>query len=149
MGWGGQDVRIVDAFYKGSDLIRGFQTGGLGPRDASTGDALGGTTFYSATAEIRFPLPFVPQDMGLSVAGFTDAGSLFGTDAQKFAAAYVATHGGTNTLAVQNSAIIRASAGASLVWDSPVGPLSADFSGIVSKAPYDKTQTFGFGYTGW
>lgn len=149
MGWGGQNVRIVDAFYKGSETIRGFQTGGLGPRDAATGDALGGTTFYSATAELRFPLPFVPQDLGLSGAVFTDAGSLFGTNAQKFAAAYVLKHGGTNTLAVKDTAIVRASAGASLVWDSPIGPLRADFAGVLSKAPFDKTQTFGFGWTGW
>ncbi len=148
-GWGGQDVRIVDAFYKGSETIRGFQSGGLGPRDATTGDALGGTTFYSASTELRFPLPFLPQDLGLSGAIFTDAGSLFGTSAQNYAAAYVLKHGGTNTLVVQDSSIVRASAGASLVWDSPLGPLRADFSAILSKAPFDKTQTVGFGWSSW
>jgi outer membrane protein insertion porin family len=149
MGWGGQNVRIVDAFYKGNETIRGFQPGGLGPRDAATGDALGGTAFYSSTAELRFPLPFVPQDLGLRGAIFTDAGSLFGTDAQKFAAAYVAKHGGVNTLLVQDSSIVRASAGASLIWDSPIGPLHADFTNVLKKAPFDKTQTFGFGASAW
>jgi outer membrane protein insertion porin family len=149
MGWGGQNVRIVDAFYKGSETIRGFQPGGLGPRDAATGDALGGTAFYSSTAELRFPLPFVPQDLGLRGAVFTDAGSLFGTDAQKFASAYVAKHGGVNTLLVQDSSIVRASAGASLIWDSPIGPLHADFTSVLKKAPFDKTQTFGFGASAW
>jgi outer membrane protein insertion porin family len=148
-GWGGQNVRIVDAFYKGGETIPGFAPAGLGPRDAATGDALGGTTFYSATAELRFPLPFLPQDLGLSGAMFTSAGSLFGTDAMKFANAYVAQHGGTNTLIVQNSSIVRASAGGSIIWDSPVGPLRADLSGILSKAPFDKTQAFGFGYSPW
>ena len=149
MGWGGQNVRIVDAFYKGGETIPGFAPAGLGPRDAATGDALGGTVFYSATAELRFPLPFLPQELGLSGAFFTSAGSLFGTDAQKFANAYVAQHGGTNTLVVQNSAIVRASAGGSIVWDLPVGPLRADLAGVFSKAPFDKTQAFGFGYGGW
>lgn len=149
MGWGGQNVRIVDAFYKGGETIRGFQSAGLGPRDAATGDALGGTTFYSATSELRFPLPFLPQDLGLGGAVFTDAGSLFGTDAQKFAAAYVAKHGGTNTLVVQDSAIVRASTGAGLSWDSPVGPLRVDFSYVLKKAPFDKTQIVNFGYGGW
>jgi len=148
-GWGGQDVRIADAFYKGSETIRGFQSAGLGPRDAATGDALGGTTFYSATAELRFPLPFLPQDLGLSGAVFTDAGSLFGTDAQKFAAAYVAKHGGSNTLAVQDTSALRSSAGASIIWDSPIGPLRADLAGVLTKAPSDKTQVLGFGWTGW
>jgi outer membrane protein insertion porin family len=149
MGWGGQGVRVVDAFYKGSETIPGFAPAGIGPRDAATGDALGGTTFYSATAELRFPLPFLPQDLGLSGAVFTSAGTLFGTDAQKFAAAYAAQHGISNTLAVQDTSALRSSAGGSLIWDSPVGGLRVDFAGVISKAPFDKTQVVGFGYQGW
>ncbi len=149
MGWGGQDVRVVDAFYKGGETIPGFQSAGLGPRDAATGDALGATTFYSATAELRFPLPFLPQDVGLSGAIYTAAGSAFGTGAQKFATAYVAQHGGANTLAVQDSNVIRSAAGASLIWDLPIGPLRADYSDVLTKAPFDKTQAFGFGYSPW
>ncbi len=149
MGWGGQGVRVVDAFYKGGETIPGFQSAGLGPRDAATGDALGATTFYSATAELRFPLPFLPQDLGLSGAVYTAAGSAFGTDAQKFAAAYAAQHGTANTLAVQDSSVIRSAVGASLIWDSPIGPLRADVSDVLTKAPGDKTQVFGFGYSPW
>jgi outer membrane protein insertion porin family len=149
MGWGGQGVRIVDAFYKGGETIPGFAPAGLGPRDAATGDALGGTTFYSATAELRFPLPFLPQDLGLSAAFFTSAGSLFGTNAQQFAQAYVAKNGGTNNLVVQTSSMIRSSAGGSLIWDSPVGPLRADFAGVITKAPFDQTQLFNFSAGGW
>ena len=33
MGWGGQDVRTVDDFYKGGETIRGFAPSGLGARD--------------------------------------------------------------------------------------------------------------------
>jgi outer membrane protein insertion porin family len=148
-GWGGQSVRVVDAFYKGGETIPGFAPAGLGPRDAATGDALGGTTFYSATAELRFPLPFIPQDLGLSGAVFTSAGTLFGTDAQKFAAAYAAKNGVPNTLAVQDTSSLRSSAGGSLVWDSPIGGLRVDFAGAITKAPFDKTQVVGFGYSGW
>jgi outer membrane protein insertion porin family len=148
-GWGGQNVRVVDAFYKGGETIPGFAPAGIGPRDAATGDALGGTTFYSATAELRFPLPFVPQDLGLSGAVFTSAGTLFGTDAQKFAAAYAAKNGVKNTLAVQDTSSLRSSAGGSLIWDSPIGGLRVDFAGAVTKAPFDKTQVLGFGYSGW
>ncbi len=148
-GWGGQSVRVVDAFFKGNETIPGFAAAGLGPRDATTGDALGGTTFYSATAELRFPLPFVPQDLGLSGAIYTAAGSVFGTDAQKFAAAYVAKNGGTNNLVIQDSSALRSSVGGSLIWDSPIGPLRADYSFVLSKAPGDKTQPLGFGYSPW
>ncbi|MBI4725377.1 MAG: outer membrane protein assembly factor BamA, partial [Rhodomicrobium sp.] len=149
MGWGGQDVRVVDGFYKGGETIPGFAAAGLGPRDATTGDALGGTTLYSATADLRFPIPFVPQDLGLSGAVFTSAGALFGTDAQKFARAYAAQHGISNTLAVQDTSALRSSAGASLIWDSPVGALRVDFAGVLTKAPFDKTQVINFGYAGW
>ena len=149
MGWGGQGVRVVDAFYKGGETIPGFASAGLGPRDATTGDALGGTTFYSATAELRFPLPFLPQDLGLSGAVYTAAGSVFGTDAQKFASAYAAQHGTTNNLIISDSSTLRSSVGGSLIWDSPIGPLRADYSYVLSKAASDKTQAFGFGYAGW
>jgi len=149
MGWGGQGVRVVDAFYKGGETIPGFASAGLGPRDATTGDALGATTFYSATTELRYPLPFLPQDLGLSGAVYTAVGSAFGTDAQKFAAAYAAQHGTTNTLVISDSSALRSSVGTSLIWDSPVGPLRADYSFVLSKAASDKTQAFGFGYSGW
>jgi outer membrane protein insertion porin family len=149
MGLGGQGVRVVDAFYKGGETIPGFASAGLGPRDAATGDALGATTFYSATTELRFPIPFIPQDLGLSGAIYTAAGSAFGTDAQKFAATYAASHGTTNNLVIQDSSALRSSVGASLVWDSPIGPLRADFSDVLTTAPQDKTQVFGFGYSPW
>ncbi|MBT3071597.1 outer membrane protein assembly factor BamA [Rhodomicrobium sp. Az07] len=146
-GWGGQSVRVVDAFYKGSETIAGFKS--FGPRDATTGYALGGTQFYSATAELRFPLPFVPTDLGLSGAVFASAGTMFGTDAASFAKAYAAANGTSNTLVTTNSSKLRASTGVSLIWDSPLGPLRADVSSVLSKANGDKTQTFGFGYAGW
>ncbi len=148
-GWNGQSVRVVDAFYQGGETIPGFAPAGLGPRDAATGDALGGTTFYSATSELRFPLPFLPPDIGLSGAVFVSAGTLFGTNAQQFAALYAAQHGISNTLAVQDTSALRSSVGASLVWDSPIGNLRVDFADVLTKAPFDKTQVINFGYSNW
>ena len=79
-GWGGQDVRLLDLFYKGTETVRGFATAGIGPRDtlSANQDALGGRMFYSTTAELLFQIPGVPQDMGLRGAVFADAGSLWG-----------------------------------------------------------------------
>ena len=34
-GWGGDDVRINDRFFKGGNTFRGFETAGIGPRDTS------------------------------------------------------------------------------------------------------------------
>ncbi len=151
--WGGDDVRLIDMFYKGGETIRGFNKAGLGPRDLSTGDALGGTTFYAATAEVRFPIPLIPEDLGVRGAFFVDAGSLFGTSAAVKAlngsvdTATCVPVGSTNcrTVNVVNSSAPRVSVGTSLIWDSPLGPLRADFGWAVMKETYDKEQLFRFG----
>ena len=41
--------------------------------------------------------------------------------------------------------LIRTSAGFSLIWDSPLGPLRADVGFPITKDPVDKTQYFRFG----
>ncbi len=78
-GWGNTPLNIFDHFFRGPELVRGFATSGLGPRDllAATQDALGGSLYWGATAEILFPLSFIPKDFGLRAAIFADAGSLW------------------------------------------------------------------------
>jgi outer membrane protein insertion porin family len=39
----------------------------------------------------------------------------------------------------------RVSAGVSLIWDSPFGPLRFDLAYPLLKQPYDRTQFFQFG----
>jgi outer membrane protein insertion porin family len=58
-GWGGQDVRLLDLYYKGGETVRGFYNAGYGPRDTLTNNALGGDTFWATTAEVRFPFPLI------------------------------------------------------------------------------------------
>ena len=135
-GWGGDDVKILDSYFKGGETVRGFERAGYGARDLATGDALGGTNYWAATAEVRFPIPFIPDDLGISGAIFADAGSLWnvGGGADKIA--------GVN-LSDENT--IRSSVGASLMWNSPVGPLRMDYAEVLSKASADKEQNFRFG----
>jgi outer membrane protein insertion porin family len=45
---------------------------------------------------------------------------------------------------VDDSASLRASAGVSIFWDSPFGPIRFDFSKILANEEYDKTETFRF-----
>jgi outer membrane protein insertion porin family len=136
-GWGGQDVRLLDLFYKGGETIRGFATAGYGPRDtlSANRDALGGRMFYATTAELLFPIPGVPQDLGLRGAVFMDAGSLWGFN--NTAAKQPGAVGGTPAL--------RASVGVGIAWDSPIGALRADYAFPIAKQPFDKTQAFSFG----
>ena len=141
-GWGGDDVRLTDLYYRGGETIRGFDRAGFGPRDMTPDgreDALGGRTYWAGTAEVRFPLPFVPDDLGLSGAVFADAGSLFnandrakGLDAD-------------GTIDLADDATIRSSIGASIMWQSPVGPIRLDFAEALTKERYDRTQFFRFG----
>ena len=138
MGWGGQDVRLLDMYYLGGESsVRGFASGGIGPRDTQSAnlDALGGKNYITTTAEARFGLPLIPDDIGLRGVVFADAGSLFGTSAS---AAKLPGLSGT-------TASLRSSVGAGLIWDSPIGPLRADYAFPLSKQPFDKVQPWSFG----
>jgi outer membrane protein insertion porin family len=144
-GWGGEDVRLLDLFYKGGETIRGFDRAGIGPRDLNTGDALGGATYWAATTEVRFPLPFIPDDLGMSGAVFADVGSVFGAGADaKNAPAGCAGAPGTVCLS-ENDSAIRASLGGSILWNSPLGPLRLDIAKAILKQDHDKEQLIRFG----
>lgn len=133
-----QDVRLADHFNLGGDSIRGFANNGIGPRtDDPAGLALGGRNFWTATAEIRFPIPFLPEDAGFSAAVFADAGMLWGVDGP--------LPGPTPYF---DGNILRSSVGASLVWASPFGQLRVDFAKVLSAAPWDQQQAIRLGIGG-
>ena len=136
-GWGGQDVRLLDLFYRGGETVRGFATAGIGPRDIQSvnQDALGGRMYYSTTAELLFGIPGVPDDLGLRGAVFADAGSLWGVNGT----------GAKVPGLVGNTPAMRASVGVGLAWDSPLGNLRVDYAFPVLKQPFDKTQALSFG----
>ena len=147
-GWGGDDVKVLDSYFKGGETVRGFERSGYGPRDISGNqDALGGTTYWAATAEVRFPIPFIPDDLGISGAVFADAGSLFDVagGAKKALATCTTTGLPGGPACLVDESTIRASVGASLMWNSPVGPLRFDYAEVLSKANSDKEQNFRFG----
>ena len=131
-----EGLRLTDQFFRGGDIVRGFEASGIGPRDGNT--TLGGTTFFNATAEVQFPLPLLPRSYGLRGALFADAATLYGYDLATSRADL------DNPLGLDDKQI-RASIGASLLWDSPFGPLRADVAYPIAKAEYDKEQIFRFG----
>jgi outer membrane protein insertion porin family len=150
-GWGGEDVRMTDLFFKGGETIRGFERAGIGPRDACedaasgkriqdcSKDPLGGQAFWATTAELRFPLPFVPDNLGMQGAVFVDAGSLW--EASGLALAAVGDEGSF----INDTADVRMSTGVSIIWQSPLGPLRADLAQALLKSSYDRTELFRFG----
>lgn len=152
-------LNILDGFFKGPEIVRGFEPSGIGPRDLGSPfrDALGGTQYWSATAELQFPLTFMPKDLGIKAAIFADAGSLWGykgdTNLTQFGTPYGAgvdcpngtnkTHG-PSSICVADSNSVRSSVGVSLIWSSPFGPLRFDFAKAITKEPWDRTQFFRF-----
>jgi outer membrane protein insertion porin family len=146
--WGGKDLRMLDHFQNSSALVRGFQPGGFGPRDMTCEqpgsgnancDPLGGSLYWAATAEVQTPLYFLPKEVGVKLAGFVDAGSLWDYKGPTSYDGINMPLGDTN-----DGAPIRASAGIGLLWDSPLGPIRFDFAFPFMKESYDKTQWFRF-----
>ncbi len=156
--FGGQDLRVLDHFPGGPDLVRGFEPQGFGPRDLGTAnplvgspndDPLGGTTYFGASAEAQFPIFGLPREVGLKGAVFADAGTVFGYDGIKSISGVpngAGGGGGTSTVFVnaKDSKKIRSSVGASILWNSPLGPIRFDFAKVLSKEKYDETQVFRF-----
>ena len=156
VGWGGQDVRMTDLFFKGGETIRGFERAGYGPRDACedpvthdridncSRDSLGGQLFWATTAEVRFPFPYVPDSLGMQGAVFVDAGSLWDPSQIAVDAIYPAPPKGEGSF-IFDSAEVRLSTGFSIIWQSPLGPRRADIAQALLKADFDKTELFRFG----
>ncbi|PYE44745.1 Beta-barrel assembly machine subunit BamA [Rhizobium sp. PP-F2F-G20b] len=134
VGTGGE-MEVFDQFQIGSSEIRGFERNGIGPRSREYGDAIGGTTYFTASAEATFPLPGVPRDAGFRGAVFADAGTLYGNDVSTRASDRI----------VGTDASLRASLGVGLLWASPFGPLRVDYAVPIAKEDYDKVQNIKFG----
>ena len=129
----GDDLNVFDQFTIGGRQIRGFKNDGIGPRTDDHGDALGGTSYFNASAEMTMPMPLIPEDVGFRAAVFADAGSLFGNDAKTF---------GDKVNGTDMS--IRASVGVGVMWASPFGNLRVDYAEPVVKEDFDEKQQFRF-----
>ena len=127
----GQDIRLSERFFLGGSKLRGFEYGGIGPRDKGTGDALGSNNYWLVTAELSVPLG-LPKELGVKGRLFTDVGSAFGIDLS-----------GSDLV---DSATPRASAGVGLTWTSPLGPLTFDFGFAFLKDNSDRTRLFNFSF---
>jgi len=160
MGWGDRNLRILDHYFLGPTLVRGFAPAGIGPRDVTldpSSGSIGGTTYLGGTAEVTFPLFGIPREIGLKGAVFFDAGTVFsnksgvGTGVACVGATGLSGTTRTYTIGgvaqnacVRDSNVIRSSVGASLLWASPLGPIRFDYAFALSKDRGDVTQAFRF-----
>jgi outer membrane protein insertion porin family len=136
---GGDRLRVLEQFMVGGDMIRGFENQGIGPRDGTTTDAIGGRYFFATTAESTFPIFGVPKELGLDGAVFVDAGSLWNADGGLVN--LVNTTAGSGPVQ-SNDFDLRVSAGFGIRWRSPFGPIRADIAYPLMKNSADKTQLF-------
>jgi outer membrane protein insertion porin family len=127
--------RVNDRFFLGSRKMRGFDAGGIGPRECSNrvcstsnNDALGGENFAVARFEAEFPLG-IPDEYGLSGGLFYDIGNLWSL-----------TKINNNVLYEDGS--WRQAIGASVFWKTPIGPLRFNFSDVLKKEQYDRDESF-------
>ena len=123
----GEDVRLLDRFFVGGEDFRGFETGGIGPRDLSTKDALGSQWKYIGTTELTFPLG-LPTELGVNGLLFMDVGSAGQVDAK-----------GSN---IGDTGSLRLTVGTGILWTSPVGPIGVDIGVALLKESFDETELF-------
>ena len=156
----GDYVRMLDDFKMGPNLVRGFQPAGIGPRDitpGTTNDNLGGTMYWGASLEFQYPFYFLPKDSGFRGAVFVDSGSVWGYKGESQDPATGEINGTVTpappatpfvcqcAMKYADDSSVRMSAGASIIWDSPFGPLRFDFAYPFLRKSYDRTQFFAFG----
>ncbi len=123
----GSGVSPLESFTYGSQLVRGFVPRGMGPKTGPNDEILGFMAYAGASAEMTFPIPGLPENYGLSGALFADAAIISGEGA-----------GGVPNAGSTNQPL-KSSVGASLIWDSPFGPLRGDMAWILSKSTDDST----------
>ena len=123
--------RVVDRFRLGGNVMRGFEPGGIGPREYDgevVNDALGGDKFAVMRIEALFPIG-IPEEYGISGGFFYDVGNLWGLDYDNEDIHY-------------KSGSWRQAAGFSLFWITPVGPFRFNFSRAISKELLDTSNDF-------
>ncbi len=159
-GYGGDTVRLSDRFFEGADTFRGFEVAGLGPRylprnaGISTGgvvlgQSIGGKVYAIGTAEIHLPLP-LPKSYGIQAALFSDFGTVGLVDEKtktlndNLAYWVDPDNDGLFSKPIQDDLALRVSAGVSVSWESPFGPVRFDVSRVLRKEEYDRTEGFRF-----
>ena len=136
LAFNGGTNRTADRFVLTPGILRGFEPGGIGPRDTSvtgTSDALGGNLYVAARLDAEFPLG-LPEEYGISGAMFYDMGSLWNLNDVDTA--------GVNVTGAGSS--LRHVIGFGLLWSTPVGPLRFNFTDAFRKETWDREQSFDF-----
>lgn len=144
-GYDGSFVPFNERFFRGGDSFRGFSLAGVGARDLvapnNTG-ALGGNVYAIGTFEARLP-GLLPESYGIGLAFFSDFGTLGHLDNIITRTCTGAQYSGIGSCVKDNLAF-RATAGVSINWKSPVGPVQINLGLPILKTSYDRAQIIHF-----
>ena len=120
------NIKLSERVYLPGSRLRGFVSGGVGPKDGN--DFIGGN--YATSVNIQTSIPqLLPNVQNMDVSMFLDAGNVWGVD-------YDSSLNDTNK--------IRSSIGIGIDWFTLIGPLSASFTHPISKSNTDRTESFKF-----
>ena len=108
--------------------VRGYESYSLGPRD-SYGNFLGGNLLVNGSTGLVLPYPLSRESVRTTL--FADAGNVFIKSTP-----YV--------LSGTSEGPMRYSAGLSVEWRSPFGPLAFSLAKALNKQPTDRMQFFQF-----
>lgn len=132
----GVPSRAIDRYVMNTNVMRGFDYAGVGPRQRQVGshdDSLGGNNFSSLKLEVDFPLILIPNEYGMSGGFFYHMGDIWGLGKRP---------SGSENDILYESGRLRETLGAVLYWDTPIGPLRFDFTRALSKQEFDTERRF-------
>lgn len=134
-----QRTHLVDRFLLGGPLLlKGFKSGGVGPRDNL--DALGGDIFTGLSISINSELPFNwCKQYNIHTQAFINTGNLISLPSTNN------THTTITQQLQQYMSTSRVSAGVGLVAPSPLGRVEVNFAVPLRSQQNDQIQKFGYG----
>lgn len=141
-GYAGKPLPFFKNFFAGgNNSIRGYDLNSLGPRESIPNSdrtfSVGASKRVVANLELLFPMPLMKDDRSIRLGAFVDAGTVFDRFKAKYDESGVLVEKGFSDL-------MRYSAGISVTWISPMGPLKVSLAKPLNEKPEDNIQVFQF-----
>jgi len=119
--------------------VRGFEAGGIAPRQVGDESVRGGTTAFGASIALRYKVLNHPT-LPIYASAYIDAGTVFdqGSD-------FTFDSNGT-AVAVQDSDSLRVSSGFGIILQSGAGAITLTLSNVEKSEPFDQPEDFQFSF---
>jgi outer membrane protein insertion porin family len=123
-----EELPPFERFYAGgARSVRGYESSSLGPKDEFTNDPVGGDTKFVANAEFILPSPFDEENKSTRLALFLDGGYVYNSKEESI-----------------DLGELRYSAGAAVLWLTPIGAMRFSYAIPLNDKEGDETQGFQF-----